>query len=560
MKTITFSNDNLPENGDAAFAIRMLLQDVRGKALTLRFETGTYHFYPDQADETSLCISNHGLCGFRHIAFWLKEHENIIIDGQGSKFIFHGILIPFVLDGASRVTIRNISIVWEHPLNLQALITYVSPNRVELCIENGDPYRLADGRLWAIGHNCEEPISDVSLIEMDADTSAPAYHSGDAPLGAPLSSFHLEEAGVGKLRLTGDFPRLPKVGNHLVLRMVKRYAPAIFMHGCTDVTIQKVNIYQAIGMGVIAQRCENVSILDTNVIPYTDAGYVFSTNADALHFVNCCGLIKVDGCMLMNQMDDALNVHGIYAQIARKLDERTLLVRLVHEEQRGVEVAEIGDIMRFVRRGSMLPYGENQVEYVDAVNTEYICLRFSQPVPMDAQLGDVVENTTWTADVILSNCIIKNNRARGILLSAGGRVEVANNYFSVPGAAVLIAGDANYWFESGAMRDVTIHNNLFENCTYVPQWGNATIIVHPEITEKSTNAPCFHGRISVTDNIVKTFAKRMLSADSVDQLTWRNNSVQYTMAYPQTDGGMSPLDITNCREVIVSDRLEDMVV
>ena len=57
---------------------------------------------------------------------------------------------------------------------------------------------------------------------------------------------------------------------------------------------------------------------------------------------------------------------------------------------------------------------------------------------------------------------------------------VEDNHFHNPGAAILIAGDANYWFEAGAVRDVTIRNNHFDNCNY-GVWGQACIEISPEI-------------------------------------------------------------------------------
>jgi hypothetical protein len=35
--------------------------------------------------------------------------------------------------------------------------------------------------------------------------------------------------------------------------------------------------------------------------------------------------------------------------------------------------------------------------------------------------------------------------------------------FNTAGAAILIEGDLNYWFESGANRNVLLRNNIFED-------------------------------------------------------------------------------------------------
>ena len=91
----------------------------------------------------------------------------------------------------------------------------------------------------------------------------------------------------------------------------------------------------------------------------------------------------------------------------------------------------------------------------------------------------MVENKSYVPDVLIEGCIFRNNRARGLLLTSAGKVVVRNNRFQTPGAAVLIEGDSNYWFESGATRNILIEENEFDNCAYVSGWGMAPVQVSP---------------------------------------------------------------------------------
>src|SRR5699024_10449738 len=75
-----------------------------------------------------------------------------------------------------------------------------------------------------------------------------------------------------------------------------------------------------------------------------------------------------------------------------------------------------------------------------------------------------VENLTWTPEVIFSGNTIRNNRARGTLFSTPKSVVVEDNFFDhTHGAAILLAGDANGWYETGMTHDVLIRNNRFLN-------------------------------------------------------------------------------------------------
>jgi len=97
--------------------------------------------------------------------------------------------------------------------------------------------------------------------------------------------------------------------------------------------------------------------------------------------------------------------------------------------------------------------------------------------------------------------VFPKGRARGVLVSTPGRVLIERNRFASSGSAVLIAGDANYWYESGAGRDVTIRGNVFAPaCLGSPyQFGEGIVSVYPEIPAPDTAFP-FHRNIRIEDN------------------------------------------------------------
>jgi hypothetical protein len=551
-KRIFFNDYYSSSDADATPAMHELLGDCRnGDEIVV--DRGVYHFFSDFAPEALYNVSNHGVCGLKRIAIWLKNASGVSFEGNGARFVFHGVVIPFVIDGSEEITIRNLSISYAQPMHAQALITSASRDGLELWMETGHPYAIAGKRIFLTGHDYREPLMDASTIEMDAQTGAPAYCSGDSPLGEPINCYDAEEIESGRIRIRGPFARVPAEGNRLVLRGGKRYAPGIFMLNSRDVRISEVTFYHAMGMAIIGQRTDGIAIENTSVIPDAENGYVFSANADALHFVNCKGKISVTGCTFAGQMDDALNIHGIYVQAVKRLGERSLLARLVHNEQYGVEIIGSGDVLRFVRSGIMEPYAERAVDEVEALNSEAMVLRFAEPLPAELAPCDVMENISWSAELLLQDCVIKNNRARGVLISTPGKAEVRDNYFSVPGAAVLIAGDANYWFESGAVTDVEIRGNVIEDCCYVPQWGAAPFIIRPEISRSGDGNFCYHGKIRISGNTIRAFSDSLLYALSVDKLVF-DNTVVRTCTHPPFQKAGEKFVLSRCREATTNIR------
>ena len=82
----------------------------------------------------------------------------------------------------------------------------------------------------------------------------------------------------------------------------------------------------------------------------------------------------------------------------------------------------------------------------------------------------MIENLSWTPEVTIRNSRFERTNARGLLLTTRRKVLIENNTFYHTGMhAILIADDASSWFESGAVKDVTIRNNTFQECASIQE-------------------------------------------------------------------------------------------
>lgn len=139
---------------------------------------------------------------------------------------------------------------------------------------------------------------------------------------------------------------------------------------------------------------------------------------------------------------------------------------------------------------------------------------------------------------MFSGNLIRNNRARGALFSTPRETIVENNTFDhTSGTAILLCGDCNGWFETGACRNVQIRNNHFINAlTSMYQFTNAVISIYPEIPELEKQQAYFHGGkeggIVIENNVFDTFDAPILYVKSVDGLVFRNNTIKTNTEYP----------------------------
>ena len=163
-------------------------------------------------------------------------------------------------------------------------------------------------------------------------------------------------------------------------------------------------------------------------------------------------------------------------------------------------------------------------------------ITFEKPVdPAISEVGTYgIENLEWTPEVYFADNVIRNNRARGSLFSTPKKTVVEKNVFDhTSGTAILLCGDCNGWFETGACHDVQIRNNKFINAlTNQFQFTNAVISIYPEIPDLKSQKRYFHSGIVIEDNEFETFDMPILYAKSVDGLVFRNNVIRQNHDYP----------------------------
>jgi hypothetical protein len=294
------------------------------------------------------------------------------------------------------------------------------------------------------------------------------------------------------VRLRVHTPKVPPAGTPIILRHGDRIAPAIAAADCRDLRIDSVTIHQASGMAVVCQRCHDVAVTATRVVP--SQGRPLSANHDAFHFLSCRGTVRVEGCTATHQLDDGVNCHGLYAPIVSCAGNR-ILARLVHPQQRGNTLAQPGERIGLVCQDTLRTVAERQVTSALRLSSEFIELTLDGDVPAGRL---AVENHDWRCDLVVRGNRFALNRARGVLPTNGGTALIEDNAFETPGTAVLITTDANFWYESGATTSIAIRNNRFTRCAVGGNgWGEALVLVDPQV--RRADGPV-HGAITITGN------------------------------------------------------------
>lgn len=514
-----------------------------GEKVILRFPEGRYEFHEKGAAVREFYISNHDQTNPKKVGIALEDMKNLTLDGQGSEFVFHGRMLPVSLLRSENCLLKNFSIDFENPHIAQVKIVENDPQ--DGIVFEPAPwvdYRIAKdsifeayGEGWTMRHSWG--------IAFDGDTKHLVYNTSD--IGCPTKG--ASEVAPRRIHAPGwkDARLVP--GTVVAMRGWGRPTPGIFLSHDVNTTIENVKVHYAEGMGLLAQLCENITLEKFGVCLKGDADpRYFTTQADATHFSGCKGKIVSCNGLYEGMMDDAINVHGTYLKVVKRVDDRTLVGRYMHGQSWGFEWGCPGDEVQFIRSNTMELVGKQNkiisIRPYDKEQTEgarEFLITFQEPVDqvINEQSGFGIENLTWTPEVLFSGNVIRNNRARGSLFSTPRKTIVENNLFDhTSGAAILLCGDCNGWFETGACRHVIIRKNRFVNAlTNLFQFTNAVISIYPEIPDLKGQQQYFHGGpeggIVIEDNEFETFDAPILYAKSVDGLVFRNNTIKLNTEY-----------------------------
>ena len=511
------------EEKDFALNIRKLIAYCKENGENgIVFPKDTYRISGALAEERYLYISNHDN-GYRNVLFIIEDMKDFTLDFSGSELIIEDSSIPFAIMNSENITVKNVSVRTENPTSSYGYVTECSENGFTFRITGGSPIVLRGSALATTTKNSRKIYYD-RLNAWDKDTGYMTPEFPDLGLfGVPFSKTTDENGNVSFTTVSPYYYNSGlKAGDKISLDTGSRESAGIYIAYSENIKIEGFTRYNGAGMGVIAQVSKDIEISDMKILPFGDS--CFSICADATHFVHCYGLIHIHDSHFEGQLDDALNVHGIYLRIADK-DEDSLLLKFMHCQAQGIDFIKKGDVLETCDADSLIPKKCYTVKDVEKINAGYLRV-YIEGGTEDIAVGDNVTEVSRTPEVIFENCTLKNNRARGMLLASAGKTIIRNTLFDNPGAPIKFESDGTLWFESGGVKDVLITGNTFTNCMYVKNsWGSKALIDvmrRPKFEE----GKYFHKKIEVSDNTFINCHRPAASVNNTEEFIFRNNKFE----------------------------------
>ncbi|XMO85897.1 right-handed parallel beta-helix repeat-containing protein [Algibacter sp. AS12] len=544
--------------GDMTSVVRNAIETSKSKDIKLVFEKGNYTFHTDYAIGKYLYVTNHGN-GFKKIIFNFEGFNSVEIEGNGSEFIFRGQAAPFIFKGCNKINVRNLTLDWDIPFSFQGDVIAVNEEEDYFDLKpytKGFSWKLRKGQIEFPGINHFNFTALGSTLSHNKETKAIDYGAWDMS----LNPNYIEKLPNGNLRFHDkNIKKYPRVGSVLQSKGDKinnRYAPAFLVRNSKNIVFDKVVIHHALGMGFLFERSEDINILNSGIYVREGSDRVISIIADATHFANCKGDILIENCRLEGMYDDGTNVHGTYVQVDKILDNKKLRVALRHDQQMGFEFAGVGDAIWFIKNPNPQRAEENKVSSVMVINDIYTELTFENELPSDLKEGDILENKTWNPNFTMRGNIIRDHRARNIIIKTPKKIIIEDNDLSSMMSSIMLRGETFYWFESGNVEDVIIRNNRFVHCAYGGA-EHAVLKVSPRLAKTFDDTMTYDRNIQFINNTIETFDNRIVWADRVDGLIIKGNTIKQTTTEKQQYPDAYMFDLINCKDVEITNNTYD---
>ncbi|MCX6298721.1 MAG: right-handed parallel beta-helix repeat-containing protein [Bacteroidetes bacterium] len=451
--------DNIEITAAGQFSQTLVLKGkgTVNNPVKVHFAAGNYDFFPDNLHSKKYNISNTNDSpdSLKAVGILLEHAKNFTISGAGANVICRGKMIEVCIDSCENISIAGLHFDYHRPTVSEFTVIAAGDGYADIQIHKDSEYKIENGAIKWIGEgwNYNTGLAqELDLLTNDLRR-----------MKDPLKTMKLEEINPFLIRAIGKHTM--KSGCIYQLRDIFRDYAAVFTRGSKNISWKNIHFYFMHGMGLVCQFSENLSFDSVIIAPDKTSGRTSAAWADCMHFSGCKGKLLVRNCIFSGAHDDAINVHGTYLSIVEKIADNQLKVRFMQKQTYGFMAFNRGDEIEFVNHESYESYGLNNIKDALLLNPKEMLLTFEKSAPQGLTIGDVIENVTWTPEVEIRGCKVSRIPTRGFLLSTRRKVLVEGNEFLATHMnALQMAIDANSWYESGYVRDMTIRNNKFILC------------------------------------------------------------------------------------------------
>lgn len=520
---------NIPSfEGDATERLQNFIDSAssfKGEPVTIKLSPAVYDISRKFASQNIYHVSNttsfdENPLPVKHIGLWLKELENIVLDGNGATLLTHGELTTFVIDNCKNITLKNFKVTAADPSVTEIRILdkdsagisfeVISPS--EFVVDKGLFYFKGEDWIFGDGGKLTNLPQYAQVFYPDKNITLRCDY--------PLKDYN-HVAKIEERTVRMNFDNVPQVnpGEIYQLRHGIRNEVCGFINLSKNILLENIDFNFMGNFGIVSQFSENLTYDSLRCSPSLESRRSNAGFADFVQMSGCKGKITIKNSFFEGSHDDPINIHGTYLKAVKSKDDKTLTVRYCHPQTYGFMPFFAEDEVEIANRHTLRPVAKAKVKDICQIDDYTFEIELDTPIPdilSNYNIDDLaVENISWTPDVEIINNYFARTPTRGILLTTRGKSLIENNtFFRIPMASILVSDDAGGWFESGPVKSLTIRNNTFIECC------NPVIQISPEID-------CFdgpvHENILIENNRFFGSKGNYFEIKATDNIIIRNN-------------------------------------
>ncbi len=370
----------------------------------------------------------------------LTGARDVTVAGAGATLVYAGLAEGLTLTDCERVTVRGLTMVRDEGTHSEGRIVAVRPGSFDAVFAAEYPvhgqlpcFRV---QFWDIARNA---YSATHYYKVNRSEIAP--QTLRFPVIAPVAT-----------------------GNVVTISHVIFSRPSIAVQESRDIVIEDVTVHGGGGNAVGGERVHNLTMRRLRVVPRP--GRKHSTNVDATHFNNCTGLLRMEGCEIGGQEDDAINVHCYYHTLVARIDDTTCVTRVATSYGTHLNTLDYfspGERVELVERDTARLVRTYRVKAC-VPDRQALRTRVTLDAPLPADLGGyyLTPADRFPRMELVGNTIF-SHRARSFLVKSRD-VLIESNRFEGATSTAIQCGAETPWWESGPVQRVVIRNNHFRGC------------------------------------------------------------------------------------------------
>ena len=447
----------------------------------------------------------------------VENKKGLTIVGEDAKIItafdpiegFYKYSGAFAFEACENLTIQNLIFDTDKPVNSAGRVTFVEEGGGSFTVKVSDGCVLDGGQTIFAMNSMDKDGSPDYILASYEKSPYEVLENGEVRV---FGSENLRKS-ISKLPVGERICFRYGLGNFNYLRN-----SAITFENCKNVSLLDITVHSSAGYMIVAfPRCENFRIERYRVECPKGSNRLMASNIDGIHLLGVGGSVTMKDCFFDGLGDDALNIHSTAGFITEADGNSVRVINKRFDIPMDKNWCHKGDIIAvydttFVKKGSI------RVEKFEDSTVYYsVC-------EGKAEVGDVVANTFYNAEILVENCEVRNSRARALLFQTEN-ITVRNcKFFGMALPAVLMAPDIIVWHEMSPVKNVLIENCTFRKCGFVGNnEANAVISVKASHGGSQQTPQQIHTNITVRKNVFKDVRNKAIYMSSVNGFNIENN-------------------------------------